>query len=37
LKNSDGGKITVELKGNKLEGNLKLDQMNLPVALKKQP
>lgn len=37
MKNSDGAEFAVELKGNKLQGNLKLDQMNLPVALKKQP
>jgi hypothetical protein len=37
MKNSDGAEISVTLKGNKLEGNLKLNQANLPVALTKQP
>jgi hypothetical protein len=37
MKSSDGAQINVTLKGNKLDGNLKLNQMNLPVALKIQP
>jgi len=37
MKNPDGAEINVKLKGNKLEGNLKLNQTNLPVALTKQP
>ena len=37
MKHPDGAEITVALKGNKLEGNLKLNQTNLPVALTKQP
>jgi len=37
MKHPDGAEINVTLKGNKLEGNLKLNQTNLPVALTKQP
>ena len=37
MRSSDGAEITVAPKGNKLEGNLKVNQMNLPVALTKQP
>jgi hypothetical protein len=36
MKLPDGAEITVTLKGNKLEGNLKLNQTNLPVKLTKQ-
>jgi hypothetical protein len=37
MKHPDGAEITVTLKGNKLEGNMKSNQTNLPVALTKQP
>jgi hypothetical protein len=37
LKHPDGAEISLKLNGNKLEGNLKLNQTNLPVALTKQP
>ena len=37
MKNPDGAEINVTLKGDKLEGSLKLNQTNLPVALTKQP
>jgi hypothetical protein len=37
MKHPDGAEISVTLKGNKLEGNLKLNQTNLPVALTKRP
>jgi len=37
MKHPDGAEINVKLKGNKLEGNLKLNQTNLPVTLTKQP
>jgi hypothetical protein len=36
MKNPDGAEVNVKLKGNKLEGNLKLNQTNLPVTLTKQ-
>jgi hypothetical protein len=37
MKHPDGAEITVALKGNILEGNLKLNQTNLPVKVTKQP
>jgi hypothetical protein len=37
MKNSDGAEIAVTLKSDRLEGNLKLNQTNFPVALQKQP
>ena len=37
MKNPDRAEINFTLKGNKLEGHLKLNQTNLPVALTKQP
>jgi hypothetical protein len=36
MKNPDGAEINVKLKGNKLEGNLKLNQTVLPVSLTKK-
>jgi hypothetical protein len=37
MKHPDGAEINLTFKGSKLEGNLKLNQTNLPVALTKQP
>ena len=37
MKIPDGTEISVKLKGNKLEGSLKSNQTNLPVAFTKQP